>query len=127
MPYVRKRSILQRAPRFQLVGRGMGDASCPSAEQLMGVSDPSDPCQNPVAGLPVSTVPTLAMPSTLLPSTATPAQQAALNLYFAGLSTSPTTLPASNSVANFVAQYQTPLLIGGGLLLLVALLPRGRR
>jgi len=25
--------------------RGLGDATCPSAEQLAGITDPSDPCQ----------------------------------------------------------------------------------
>ena len=33
--------------------RGMGQANCPSTEQLQGVVDMNDPCQNPVAGLPV--------------------------------------------------------------------------
>lgn len=33
--------------------RGMGQAICPSAEQLSGTIDMGDPCQNPVAGLAV--------------------------------------------------------------------------
>jgi hypothetical protein len=46
------------ASRASIGVMGLGDAaSCPSIEQLQGVVDPTDPCQNPIASLPVSTVP----------------------------------------------------------------------
>lgn len=92
MPYVRQRSILQRAPRLRLARRrGMGDAQCPSLEQLQGITDSNDPCQNPIAGLPISTVPLLS------------------NV------TLPSVLPTPDPVTNFLTTYKTPLMIGGGL------------
>lgn len=36
--------------------RGMGDAPCPSALQLAGVVDPTDPCQNGTAAGTTATV-----------------------------------------------------------------------
>lgn len=34
--------------------RGLGDvANCPSLEQLLGITDAADPCQNPAASLPL--------------------------------------------------------------------------
>jgi hypothetical protein len=39
------------------VSRGFGAApNCPSLEQLMGISDPTDPCQNPAACAPGATL-----------------------------------------------------------------------
>jgi len=35
--------------------QGLGDAPCPSTEQLLGISDPNDPCQFASAGLPAAT------------------------------------------------------------------------
>jgi hypothetical protein len=56
MPYVRHRTLIQMAPRNMLGRhqRGMGEANCPSLEQLQGISDSSDPCQNPIAALPIA-------------------------------------------------------------------------
>lgn len=61
MPYLRERTWIQMAPRIpglslresQSGFRGMGQANCPSTEQLQGVVDMNDPCQNPSAGLAV--------------------------------------------------------------------------
>jgi len=36
MPYIPKR----------IARRGMGQAPCPSMQQLKGINDPTDPCQN---------------------------------------------------------------------------------
>jgi len=32
---------------------GLGDATCPSAEQLAGITDPSDPCQSTFQQIPL--------------------------------------------------------------------------
>lgn len=108
MPYVRQRSILQRAPRFTLP-RGLGDAQCPSLEQLQGIVDSNDPCQNPIASLPFPPVlpPNLSAQATLTSDLApylpgTPGY-AALNTPLA-------------QFTQFLTQYKTPLMIGGGLL-----------
>lgn len=56
--YVAKRTWIEYGPRR----RGLGLAPCPSAQQLAGVADASDPCQappatqcNPLTGLDVNT------------------------------------------------------------------------
>ena len=45
-----------------LSGIGAVDA-CPSQEQLMGILDPLDPCQNPTAGTGVANWPTNPIPT----------------------------------------------------------------
>lgn len=93
MPYVRQRSILQRAPRFHL--RGMGDVS-PCDPNFSG---PLTPDQQ-LACLPVWTVPT---PSVTLPATAEGKIIGAVN-------------PQSvTPLTDFLTTYKTPLMIGGGL------------
>lgn len=120
MPYVRQRTWIQMAPRIHLVKRGMGQAAnCPSLEQLQGIADSNDPCQNPIASLPLATVPTLISPGSL----PNPQQQAAANLLLSGL---PPTAPAQ-TLTQFLTQYQTPILIGGGLLFGIVLLKGLRR
>lgn len=103
MPYVRQRSILQRAPRFHL-RRGLGQAN-PCDPNFTGPLT----LDQQLACLPVATVPTLTTPGSLL----TPAQQAAAALMLAGLP--PTSTAPVSSFSQFLTQYQTPLLIGGGL------------
>ena len=44
---------LSRAVQRSAGFAGLGQ-TCPSAEQLAGISDPNDPCQNPLAALPVT-------------------------------------------------------------------------
>jgi hypothetical protein len=79
---------------------GLGQtANCPSMEQLQGISDPTDPCQNPIAALPS----TPSGPALTLPSAAT------LN---AQLSQSTTT---------------SYLLIGGAVLFVFLLMMGGKR
>jgi hypothetical protein len=57
MPYVHQRTWVQLAPKIRglslkesqagfPIPKGMGQAGCPSIEQLMGITDPSDPCQS---------------------------------------------------------------------------------
>lgn len=102
-------------------GRGMGDAPCPSLQQLQGISDPSDPCQG-YQDLPLSQpglcydksasvvpCPAAGQVTTLLPS--------ALGPY---------TAPGVSSFTSMFAQLQslisqnplTAIAIGGGVLLL---------
>lgn len=57
MPYLREKTWIQMAPRIRGLslresqrGRGMGQAVCPSLEQLTGITDPSDPCQTGGSG-----------------------------------------------------------------------------
>jgi hypothetical protein len=116
MPYVRQRTWLQMAPRMRIVGRrGMGQAAtCPSVEQLMGITDSNDPCQNPIASLPISTatVPVPLSPSAILARDLAP--------YLPG-TPGYTALP-TYTTSQFLQQYKTPLLIGGigfGALLLI--------
>lgn len=63
MPYVREKTWIQMAPRIPNLSlrespygprRGMGQAVCPSLEQLSGITDPSDPCQTGGSGATVS-------------------------------------------------------------------------
>lgn len=109
MPYVRQRSILQRAPRFTLP-RGLGDAQCPSVEQLQGITDPNDPCQNPIASLPVSTI---SLPPNL---TASGILTADIKPYLPGTPGYAALNTPLAQFTEFLAQYKTPLMIGGGLL-----------
>lgn len=118
MPYVRARTFIQRAPRLVLGRRGMGDAQCPSLEQLQGIVDSNDPCQNPIAALPLSTVPTLIAPGSLT----TPAQQAAANLLLAGLQPMTTVPAASSPLASFVQNHSGALIAAGVGLLAIAVL-----
>ncbi len=116
MPYVRKRVTVRRR-------RGVGDAAvCPSMEQLLGIQDSTDPCQNPVASLPSSSL----SPSTL----------ALINTIPSGPSTSggapgtcvgPGCTPSTaESLTSLFQQYQTPILIGIAALFGLALI-RGSR
>ena len=86
----------------------MGAANCPSDEQLMGISDPNDPCQNPVAALPVGGM----SPSDL-------------NILSAGLT--PTTASTNSLTAWLQANQQTVLLVGAGLFGVALLSGMGRR
>lgn len=102
MPYVRQRSILQRAPRLKLARRrGMGQAECPSLEQLQGIADENDPCQNPIAALPVATVPPLSLTTSLTAAART---------------LGAVTPQSLDPLSGFLNTYKTPLMIGGGLL-----------
>ena len=65
---------------------GLGDSyTCPSLEQLQGIVDSSDPCQNGgITALPLSTtpanaaVPTIASPSTIALNSVLPAGSACI-------------------------------------------------
>lgn len=93
---------------------GLGQAGCPSMEQLEGIADSNDPCQNPVASLPVG--------------------QSSTTLSTIGISPSgalvPTTaLPSSAALSTQLSQTNTTnyILIGGALLFVVFLIMgRGR-
>lgn len=41
---------------------GLGAAYCPSQEQLMGIDDPTDPCQSGVSSNPISTIAAMGQP-----------------------------------------------------------------
>jgi hypothetical protein len=67
MPYERQRSILKAPDRSlvrAVIRRGMGQAPCPSMQQLQGIADINDPCQNPSAGpmLPPGTTAAVTQP-----------------------------------------------------------------
>ena len=47
--------------------RGLGVANCPSPEQLAGVEDQTDPCQNPLASLSLSSPGSLAIQDAIGP------------------------------------------------------------
>lgn len=111
MPYVRQRSILQRAPRFSMRQRGLGDtAQCPSLEQLQGIADSNDPCQNPIASLPVST---LTLPPNL---TASGILTSDIAPYLPGTPGYAALNTPMAQFTQFLNAYKTPLMIGGGLL-----------
>lgn len=53
MPLMPQRTILRLPDRSLLWAvnkRGMGQAPCPSMQQLQGIADINDPCQNPSSG-----------------------------------------------------------------------------
>ena len=123
MPYVRK---------FRR--RGVGDAaSCPSMEQLMGIQDSNDPCQNLVASLPSGLSPsTLALVNTI-PGTSTSAPTSMVGPIQPGQSAASYANamyvpPAStaSSITSFLQEYQMPLLIAGIALFGLAILRGGR-
>jgi hypothetical protein len=125
VPYVRQRTWIQMAPRIQFLRRGMG-ASCPSVSQLLGVADPNDPCQtaNTPSGAPCPSAKQLQG----IVDPTDPCQSSV------GLPAPQPTLPANFSILGpagsflqTLQQYQTPILIGGGLLFGLVLLKGMRR
>ena len=95
------------ASRASIGVMGLGDAAtCPSVEQLEGVVDPTDPCQNPVASLPVSTVPT-AGPTASQILFGTPASVPTPAQIMAGAS--PTVTPAIPGLISTATQPATPV------------------
>ena len=120
MPYEHKRTIIQMAPRNILPGirlhqahiaRGMGQANCPSLEQLFGITDPNDPCQ---AGASLSTTEQIqALP------VASPG----------GLSTAQIVVPpvATPSLSTWASQNSGTILIVGGVLFGIAVLGAMKR
>ena len=109
-------------------GRGMGDANCPSLNQLMGISDPTDPCQG-YQDLPLSN-PGLCFDKSGA-VTPCPAAGQVTNLLPSALG--PYTAPSSSSVSGVFSQIQSfisqnPLMTAGlavGVVLLFSL--GGRR
>ena len=107
MPYVHQRTWVQLAPKIRNLSlkespygfgkrKGMGLAPCPSDQQLMGITDPNDPCQNPVAALPVGGM-----------------SPTDLSILSSGLSTPPA---STNSLTAWLqANQSTVLLVGAGL------------
>lgn len=51
--------VRTRPPRFGVRDRGLGDAQCPSVEQLEGIVDLSDPCQQSISAAGDTVVPPL--------------------------------------------------------------------
>lgn len=130
MPYVRQKTWLPMAPRIAGLSlkespwgfgakRGMADvANCPSMEQMLGITDPNDPCQAanvlPLSSATVSGQPT--SPSTLLPSVQTLEQGLTPSQIAAAGGGAPTT-----SLATWFSQNQTVVLAVGGILFVLAL------
>ena len=106
---------LAQSPTYSGGLTGLGQAECPSTEQLQGVIDMNDPCQSGVSTLPLGTTsgPTASvLNQPLLPSPGTPAYSQLM----ASLPVNPPTQISG-----------TTLLIGGGILLLVVLMGMARR
>jgi hypothetical protein len=113
MPYEPKRTIIQMAPRNMLPGirlhqakiaRGMGQANCPSLEQLFGISDPNDPCQ---AGAALSTTEQIQALPVAAPG---------------GLTTAPIVVPAATtSLSTWASQNSSTILVVGGVLFALAI------
>jgi len=83
----------------------INQAVCPSMEQLQGIVDPSDPCQNEILSLPLSSAPA----NTTIPSQATASSLAIAS----GVPTPPTT--SSNTLLYIgLAAVGAMLLIGMG-------------
>ena len=125
MPYVRQKTWLPLAPRIRGLslrespygfGRGMGQANCPSTEQLMGITDCSDPCQAPYGGCAASQPGIPALPVSAVGAGANP-----LDIGNTGIPLLPT-LSSSNSLSAWLQANQNIVLIGGGLLFGIALL-----
>lgn len=102
----------RRAP--MMGGRGMGDATCPSLQQLQGITDVNDPCQG-YQNLPVSNPGLCYGPSgSTVPC---PAAGQVTNLLPSALG--PYTAPAaSSSLSSVLSQIQAfvvqnPLVVGG--------------
>ena len=125
MPYVRQKTWLPLAPRIRGLSvkespygfsRGMGD-SCPSTEQLMGITDCSDPCQAPYGECAASQPGIPALPISAVGAGANP-----LNI---GTTNIPLLSPSAgqpNSLAAWFQANQSVVLLGGGLLFGIALL-----
>lgn len=116
MPYVEKKTWIQMAPPIRGLSlkesqsgfqtRGMGQASCPSLEQLLGISDSSDPCQlTSTGGIMTGPTPTSAE---LVASGASPAISA-------------------NTLTTWLQANQSLVLIGGISLLGVVFLSKALR
>jgi hypothetical protein len=123
MPYVQKRTWIQMAPRIRGLSlpesqrgfptpKGMGQANCPSLEQLMGITDPSDPCQSGGAATSAQAVMTGPTPTA---SEISPYATVTGSL-------------SSNSLSTwFQANQTTVLMIGGGLFVLALISGMGKR
>lgn len=100
MPYVR-----------YMRGFGQG-APCPSTQQLMGITDMTDPCQNPVAGLPIG-------------SGVSPALQAAVTpLAVAGAPNPFSNTSPSGMVSSSLPAWFVPLALGLGVVLVIGAMNR---
>ena len=103
------------SPRFSMGLKGIGQtlsASCPSLEQLMGITDPSDPCQS--GGLVYAASPAVSLsPSPMTGPTPTLAQVA------------PTaTVQGAGTIAGIPIG---TVVLGGAVVFVVAILMGGRR
>jgi hypothetical protein len=96
--------------------RGIGDASCPSDEQLAGIQDCTDPCQASSAPC-ITTSPTTTTAGTL--SAAAFAIQCAAQGGQISASGNSCTSPGTSSIAGISPSL---IAVGGGLLLLLLLL-----
>jgi hypothetical protein len=119
MPYVRQRTRIALAPRIRGLSlrespwgfRGMGQAPCPSDQQLQGITDCSDPCQagyGACAGA-VPNIPALPVSTNINP------------LDY-GSSNIPLIQGTPSTLSSWLQQNQTTILIGGGLLFVIALM-----
>jgi hypothetical protein len=101
----RPRPIITPPRRFGVRDRGMGAANCPSLEQLQGIVDLSDPCQQEISASGDTVVPPL-----------TAAQAAASSESIAQMTLAPTFLGVP-----------MPYAVLGGVVLLLLLMPSGGR
>lgn len=134
MPYFRQPTILQPPPRSLVreivprrrgVGRyrGMGQGDeCPSEEQLLGIADMSDPCQNPSSG------------SMLAPGTTAAVSQPTASQIISSIFTAPGVISSAGGVTPAPTQtfgqwvQANPILFWGGVGALgLVLLSGGRR
>jgi len=89
-------------------GHGFGQtAPCPSLEQLQGVVDLTDPCQNPLAGLSVSSGVPAALQAAVTPNPVVAGQ------------TSPFSLTSSTAMVSGLPSWALPAGIAAGVLLLI--------
>jgi hypothetical protein len=108
--------------------RGLGDANCPSAEQLAGIIDPSDPCQAANAAEGAAPLSTSIAPTTIDASlTCLPA--GSLGPLAPGqvwCATGTAAAPAGNPSATVTTSY-TGLIIAASVLVGLGLLMSGGR
>ncbi len=121
MPYVRQKTWLPLAPRIRGLSLrespyGMGQAPCPSIEQLMGISDPSDPCQTGGSGATISQqIQNLPTTQASLPNSDL------LSVNAAGQPTSPA-YPATATLSQFLQNNGSTILLAGAGLFGIALI-----